>query len=125
MPRDYYSIGEVAELLGVSLDTLRRWDRDGRVKVERDDRGHRIVSAREVERLGGDPRRADNSARNRLAGTVSDIRVDGLLAQVEMVVTSPARVVALVTREAIEDLDLRVGAPITAIVNASEVMIVS
>jgi molybdopterin-binding protein len=125
MPKDYYPTGEAAELLGVSNDTLRRWDRSGHVEVERDNRGHRMISAREIERLRGDPMRPVNSARNRLTGTVTEIRLDGLLAQVEIVVTSPARVVAIVTRDAVEELDLREGAAITAIVNASEVMIVS
>jgi molybdopterin-binding protein len=125
MPRDYYPTSEAAELLGISLDTLRRWDRTGRVKVERDERGRRTVSAEEIERLRGNSSGPDNSARNRLVGTVTDLRLDGLLAQVELVITTPARVVAIITRDALNELDLREGAAVTAIVNASEVMIVS
>src|SRR5580700_7276049 len=109
MPRDYYPTSEAAELLGISLDTLRRWDRTGRVRVERDERGRRTVSAEEIERLRGNSSGPHNSARNRLVGTVTDLRLDGLLAQVELVITTPARVVAIITRDALNELDLREG----------------
>ena len=118
-----YTASEAARALGISLDTLRRWDRDGRITVQRDARNRRVVPVSEVERL----RTADGahtiSARNHLVGTVSDIKVDGLMAQVEILVTEPARVVALVTRDAIEELGLKPGESATAIVKSTSVMV--
>jgi molybdopterin-binding protein len=63
------------------------------------------------------------SARNRFRGTVRSVEVDGLLAQVEIIVTEPTRVVAIVTRDAVEELGLEVGSPATAIVKATSVMV--
>jgi molybdopterin-binding protein len=122
MPREFYTARDAAQALGISLDTLRRWDRDGRIKTSRDAGNKRIVAASEIERLrGGDGERL--SARNRFHGTVREIKVDGLLAQVELLVTEPVRLVAVVTRDAIEDIELKVGSPATAIVKSTSVMI--
>ena len=123
MPRDYYSIGDAAKTLGISVDTLRRWDRQGRIKTERDAGNRRIVPASEIDRLRGEPGSAHLSARNRFKGVVTDIKVDGLIAQVEMVVSDPVRLVALVTRDAVEELDLRAGMSATAIVKSTSVMV--
>jgi molybdopterin-binding protein len=122
MPKDVYSASEAAKALGISLDTLRRWDRDGRIAVERDAANRRIVRRAELDRLLG-AGSAHLSARNRFTGNVTDVKVDGLMAQVEMVVTEPARVVALVTRDAVEELDLRPGARVTAVVKSTSVMV--
>ena len=122
MAKAVYTAREAAQELGISLDTLRRWDRDGRIRTKRDSANRRVVSAKEVARLrGGDD--AHLSARNRFHGTVREIKVDGLLAQVEIVVTEPARVVAIVTRDAVEELGLRPGAAATAIVKSTSVMV--
>ena len=121
MPR-LYPIGEAARALGVSVDTLRRWDRSGRIRTVRDEANRRLVPARELERLRGRGRE-DLSARNRFAGIVREVRIEGLLAQVELDVQGPARVVALITREAAEELGLRKGGPATAIVKATSVMV--
>ena len=85
-----YTAAEAARALGISLDTLRRWDRAGRIRTQRDASNRRIVPAAEIERLkGGD---ADGmSARNHFRGVVRSVEVDGLLAQVELDVTEPAR----------------------------------
>jgi molybdopterin-binding protein len=123
MPRDYYSIGDAAKTLGISVDTLRRWDRQGRIKTERDAGNRRIVPASEIDRLRGEPASAHLSARNRFKGVVTDIKVDGLIAQVEMVVSDPVRLVALVTRDAVEELQLRPGMSATAIVKSTSVMV--
>ena len=122
MPRQFYSASEAAKRLGISLDTLRRWDRNGRIATARDHANRRVVPAAEIERLrgGGD---AHLSARNRFTGVVTDVKVDGLMAQVELSVTEPARVVALVTRDSVEALGIRRGQTITAVVKATEVMI--
>jgi molybdopterin-binding protein len=123
MPREYYSVGEAAKMLGISIDTVRRWDRQGRIRVERDDSNRRIVPAGEIDRLRGQPGPAGLSARNRFNGIVTDVKVDGLIAQVEMVVSDPVRLVALVTRDAVEELQLRPGMSATAIVKSTSVMV--
>lgn len=122
MAKTQYSAAEAAQALGISLDTLRRWDREGRIKTKRDSGNRRVVSAKEIARLRGDDAHS-MSARNRLRGTVREIKVDGLLAQVEILVTEPARVVAIVTRDAIEELGLEAGSPATAIVKSTSVMV--
>jgi molybdopterin-binding protein len=122
MPRQFYAASEAAKRLGISLDTLRRWDRDGRIKTTRDRSNRRLVSAREVDRLRGE-RAVQFSARNRFRGTVTDVRVEGLIAQVELVVDEPARVVAIVTADAVEELGLEAGRPATAVVKATSVMV--
>ena len=122
MPREIYTAAEAARALGVSLDTLRRWDRAGKLRVERDSANRRMVPASEVERLQGTDR-AGMSARNRLRGVVRDVQVDGLLAQIELDVTEPARVVAIITRASAEELELQPGTMVTAVVKATSVMV--
>jgi molybdopterin-binding protein len=121
--RELYSASDAARALGISLDTLRRWDRDGRIHTERDQANRRVVPASEIDRLRGDEGSQHLSARNRFKGTITDIQLDGLMAQVELRVTEPARLVAIVTRDAVEDLGLKVGAPATAVVKSTSVMI--
>ena len=118
-------IGEAAQALGVSLDTLRRWDREGRLRTERDHRGRRLVSVDEVQRLGGHlPTRAgdDFSARNRFEGVVESVEVTGVVAQV-VIQAGPYQVVSIVTRDAVEELGLVPGVPAVATVKATSVMI--
>ena len=122
MPRNY-TAREAAQRLGISLDTLRRWDKSGRIRTERDERNRRVVPSAEVERLRTESRSSGLSARNRFVGTVSSVEIDGLMAQVEIVVTEPARVVALVTRDAVEELGLKPGMPATALVKSTSVMV--
>lgn len=117
-----YSASEAAGLLGISLDTLRRWDRQGRIRTERDAANRRRVPAEEIERLRARPGGRELSARNRFPGVVREVRVDGLLAQVELE-AGPFRVVAVVTREAVEELGLRPGAPASAVVKATSVLL--
>src|SRR5829696_5262432 len=97
MPRqkESYTAQQAARALGISLDTLRRWDRAGRIRT----------------------------ARNRFTGVVRSIEVDGLLAQVEIDVTEPARAVAIITRAAAEELGLREGMRASAVVKATSVMV--
>ena len=125
MPKQVYTASEAAAALGISLDTLRRWDRAGRVRVDRDASNRRIVSADEIDRLRGDAEGAHLSARNRFHATVTNVEVDGLMAQVEMVVSEPVRLVAIVTRDAVEELGLKSGMPATAIVKSTNVMVQS
>jgi molybdopterin-binding protein len=123
MPREYYSVGDAAKALGISVDTLRRWDRNGRIATERDASNRRIVAASEIDRLRGEPGLARLSARNRFNGVVTDVKIEGLMAQVEMVVSDPVRLVALVTRDAVEELDLKPGMSATAVVKSTSVMV--
>jgi molybdopterin-binding protein len=118
-----YTAREAAQALGISLDTLRRWDRDGRIRTRRDSANRRVVSAKEVARLRGDDGAQHSSARNRFPGTVREVKVDGLLAQVEILVTEPVRVVAIVTRDAVEELGLKPGSAATAVVKSTSVMV--
>ena len=115
--------GEAARRLGISLDTLRRWDRDGRIRTSRDSGNRRVVAASEIARVRGDDGGQHMSARNRFHGTVRSVQVEGLLAQVEIAVTEPALVVAVVTRDAVTELGLKPGDPATAIVKATSVMV--
>ena len=123
MPRKPLTAAEAARALGISLDTLRRWDRQGRIRTERDAANRRLVPVSEIERIRGKPSAELLSARNRFRGVVRDVRVEGLLAQVEIVVTEPARVVAVVTGEAVSELGLKPGMDATAVVKATSVMI--
>lgn len=122
MPRNDYPASEAARVLGISLDTLRRWDRQGKIRTRRDGANRRTVSAREIERLQGRRGTADLSARNRFTGIVREIRRDGLLAQVELE-AGPFRVVAVITREAADQLGLEPGVPATAVVKATSVLV--
>jgi molybdopterin-binding protein len=122
VPRRDHAIGEAARLLGVSVDTLRRWDRAGRIRTRRDHANRRLVPAAEIDRLRSSEAERGLSARNRLRGTVRDVKVEGLLAQVELD-AGPYRVVAVITREAAESLALAPGTPATAIVKATSVLI--
>jgi molybdopterin-binding protein len=123
MPRQQraYSATEAAAALGISVETLRRWDRTGRIRTKRDAANRRVISAAEIARLRGADG-AELSARNRFRGTVREIKIEGLLAQVELE-AGPFRVVSIVTREAVEELGLQPGAPATAIVKATSVML--
>jgi molybdopterin-binding protein len=123
MARQIYTAAEASRALGVSLDTLRRWDRAGRIQTTRDAGNRRLVAASEVERLRGDRQPDGLSARNRFRGIVRDVTVEGLVAQVEIQVTDPTLVVALVTRAAVEELGLKPGVAATAVVKATSVMV--
>jgi molybdopterin-binding protein len=117
-----YTASEAARALGISLDTLRRWDRQGRIRVTRDAANRRLVSAKEIQRLrgGGEP---TLSARNRLDGVIREVKLEGLLAEVEVEVTRGGRLVAVITRESAESLGLAPGMSAKAVVKATSVMV--
>jgi molybdopterin-binding protein len=117
-----YSAAEAARALGISLDTLRRWDAAGKIAVERDAANRRVVPAAEVDRLKG-AQTEQLSARNHFRGVVRAVTVDGLLAQVEIDVTEPARVLAIITRESAEELGLKPGMSAAGVVKATSVMV--
>lgn len=119
-------LSAAAQAIGVSVDTLRRWDRTGKLETVRDARNRRRVPAREVERLTSRPTRhatgAKLSARNRFPGTVVSVEVDGVMALVE-IEAGPHRITAAITRDAVEELGLERGARATATVKATSVMV--
>jgi molybdopterin-binding protein len=123
MPRQFLSAAEAARALGISVDTLRRWDRAGKIRVERDSANRRVVPASEIDRLRGPVADETLTARNRFRGVIRSVELDGLLARVEIDVTEPARVVAIVTRESVEGLGLKAGLSAAGVVKATSVMV--
>ncbi len=120
------TLGEAARLIGVSQDTLRRWERAGKLHMQRDQRNRRLVPLEEVRRLRAAPERHRTgktlSARNRMAGRVLSVEADGVMALVE-IEAGPYLLTAAVTRDAVEELGLRQGDPVTATVKATSVMV--
>lgn len=126
-----FRIGEAAALLGVSADTVRRWVDGGRLPASRDEHGHRLVPGAELAAFVRDQARGAappdqperfSSARNRLRGIVTDVVRDGVMAQVE-IQAGPFRVVSLMSREAADDLGLRVGVVAEAVVKSTNVVV--
>jgi molybdopterin-binding protein len=116
-------IGTAASILGVSVDTLRRWEEEGRVTFERSAGGQRTIdieSLRDLLRERHAP--SGVSARNQLDGTVVAVQKEGLVAQIELA-CGPYRIVSLITREAADELDLKPGDPATAVVKSTSVEI--
>jgi len=123
---DGLTLGEAARAIGVSQDTLRRWDRAGKLHTHRDERKRRIVPAEEVRRLGNRRVRHETgarlSARNRLTGVIRSVEVGGVMALVE-IEAGPFLVTAAVTRDSVEELGLVEGVEATATMKATSVMI--
>ena len=122
-------MGQAAEMIGVTVETLRRWEADGRLEVDRSEGGQRLVPLAEVTRLLAERRRtgADRtivaqSARNRFAGIVTRVEVDRVAAVVE-VLAGPHRVVSLMTAEAVVELGLKVGDEAICVVKATNVIV--
>lgn len=116
-------------MLGVSVETLRRWETDGRLRMARSDGGQRLIEVEEVARLLGKRRRAATdrpivaqSARNRFPGVITRIERDGVAAVVE-VIAGPHRLVSLMTAEAVVELDLKVGDEAICVVKATNVIV--
>jgi molybdopterin-binding protein len=116
-------------MLGVSPETLRRWEREDRLRVERSSGGQRLVPLAEVSRLLAERRRSGadrpivaQSARNRFAGIVTRVEKDRVAAVVE-VQAGPHRLVSLMTAEAVEDLDIQVGDEAVCVVKATNVIV--
>jgi molybdopterin-binding protein len=121
-----YRIGEAAAALGVRVETLRRWERDGRLRTTRTAGGQRVVPPSEVARLLAERRTRTKvevgSARNRFPGVITEVRRDGLAATVE-IQAGPHRVLAFITREAADEMRLEPGMPAVATVKATSVMV--
>ncbi|WP_045745352.1 MULTISPECIES: TOBE domain-containing protein [Actinoplanes] len=123
-----FQIGEAAELLGVSTDTVRRWVDAGRLPASRDEHGRRVIDGVElagfVRAQAAEPDgRADaSSARNRLRGIVTAVVKDTVMAQVD-IQAGPFRLVSLMSREAVDELDLRVGSVAVAVIKSTTVVV--
>jgi molybdopterin-binding protein len=122
-------MGQAAEILGVSVETLRRWETNGRVKLGRSGGRQRLVALAEVSRLATERRRAATdrpivaqSARNRFPGIVTRIEKDRVAAVVE-VQAGPHRLVSLMTAEAVVELELKVGDEAVCVVKATNVVV--
>ena len=119
---DLIRIGAAASALGVSVDTLRRWERDGRIVFERHG-GQRYLRADDLARLLRERSTHERtSARNRMTGVVVAVQRDGVMAQVDLA-CGPFRIVSLMSREAVDDLDLRPGMAATAVIKATNVIV--
>jgi molybdopterin-binding protein len=116
-------------MLGVSIETIRRWGDDGTIRLERSAGGQRVVAISEVSRLLEERRRSKmdrpivaQSARNRFPGVVTRVQVDGVAAVVE-VMAGPHRLVSMLTAEAVVELGLKVGDEVVCVVKSTSVML--
>jgi molybdopterin-binding protein len=127
---DMLRLGQAAEMLRVSVDTLRRWEADGRLTVIRSPGGQRQVPLAEVTRLAAERRAAGpgerpmiaRSARNTFRGIVTRVEADRIAAVVE-VQAGPHRLVSLMTAEAVQELGLRVGDEAVCVIKATNVIV--
>jgi molybdopterin-binding protein len=122
-------VGQAAEMIGVSIETLRRWGDDGTIALERSSGGQRVVAIAEVSRLLDERRRLKvdrqivaQSARNRFPGVVTRVERDGVAAVVE-VMAGPHRIVSLLTAESVIDLDIKVGDEVVCVVKSTNVIV--
>lgn len=122
-------VGQAAEMLQVSIETLRRWESEGRLRTERSSGGQRLVPISEVTRLLADKRAqaldrpiVAGSARNRFPGIVTRIEKDRVAAVVE-VIAGPHRMVSLMTAEAVDEMGLKVGDEAVCVVKATNVIV--
>jgi molybdopterin-binding protein len=123
-----FRIGEAADLLGVSVDTVRRWIDAGRLAAIRDEHGHRVIEGVDLagfaQQQAGqhDERSEASSARNRLRGIVTAVVRDMVMARVD-IQAGPYRIVSLMSREAVDDMDLRVGSLAVAVIKSTTVVV--
>jgi molybdopterin-binding protein len=123
-----FRISEAADLLGVSVDTVRRWVDAGRLAAERDEHGHRVIDGADLAAFARtqaaevDIRSDESSARNRLRGIVTAVVRDTVMAQVD-IQAGPFRIVSLMSREAVDELDLQVGSMAVAVIKSTTVVV--
>ncbi|PZG19822.1 MerR family transcriptional regulator [Micromonospora craterilacus] len=123
-----FRMGEAAELLGVSVDTMRRWVDAGRLAASRDEHGHRVIDGVDLATFvraqagGSDGGSEASSARNRLRGIVTAVVKDAVMAQVD-IQAGPFRLVSLMSREAVDHLGLEVGSVAVAVIKSTTVVV--
>lgn len=123
-----FRIGEAADLLGVSADTVRRWVDVGRLAAARDEHGHRAIDGVDLaafarsQAAATDERGDASSARNRLRGIVTAVVKDTVMAQVD-IQAGPFRLVSLMSREAVDDLGIDVGSVAVAVIKSTAVVV--
>jgi molybdopterin-binding protein len=123
-----FRIGEAAQLLGISTDTVRRWIDAGRLAAVRDEHGHRLIGGADLAAFArslaveSDERGEESSARNRLRGIVTGIVKDTVMAQVD-IQAGPFRVVSLMSREAVDEMNLEVGSLAIAVIKSTNVVV--
>lgn len=123
-----YRVGQVAQVLGVSADTVGRWADSGRLKAGRDRSGRRTVQPADLAEFMASQfhtetaSRKSSSARNHFTGVVTRVVKDKVAAQIELQ-AGPHRLVSLITREAVDDLGLKPGVIATAVVKATNVSV--
>jgi molybdopterin-binding protein len=129
MSDDLIRIGQAAEMLGVTVETVRRWETEGRVSVVRSAGGQRLITLGEVTRLLAERRKGETerpviagSARNRFPGVVTRIEKDRVAAVVE-ILAGPHRIVSLMTAEAVDEMGLKVGDEAIGVVKATTVIV--
>ena len=122
-------VGQAAEILGVTVETLRRWETEDRLTMSRSAGGQRLVALADVTRLLAERRRSGSdrptvggSARNRFPGIVTRIEADQVAAVVE-IQAGPHRIVSLMTAEAVEEMGLRIGDEAVGVVKATNVIV--
>lgn len=122
-------VGQASEMLQVSVETLRRWEAEGRLRLERSSGGQRLVPISEVTRLLAEKRSSGverpivaGSARNRFPGIVTRIEKDKVAAVVE-VIAGPHRMVSLMTAEAVDEMGLRIGDEAICVVKSTNVIV--
>jgi molybdopterin-binding protein len=125
----HYRMSEVAELFGVSDDTVRRWADSGQLTALRDVGGRKAIDGVELAAFAKlqahatpDPSLVDRSARNRFVGLVTDVVTDGIMAQVE-IQCGPHRVVSLMSSEAVRELGLEPGVLAVAVIKSTDVIV--
>ena len=125
---DDYRIGEAAAALDVRVETLRRWEREGKLATTRTPGGQRRVPAAELARLLTDrrerhaPETSTSSLRNHFPGVIVAVRKDKVAATVE-IMAGPHRILSLLTREAVDELGLKPGMQAIAAVKATNVSV--
>ena len=129
MLEDRIRVGQAAEMLGVTVETVRRWETEGRLQVDRSTGGQRLVPLAEVTRLLAERRKVGaerpivaGSARNRFHGIVTRIEKDRVAAVVE-ILAGPHRIVSLMTAEAVDEMGLKVGDEAVGVVKATNVVV--
>jgi molybdopterin-binding protein len=122
-------VGQAAEMLGVTVETMRRWETEGRLPMERSSGGQRLVALADITRLLAERRKTGaeraivgGSARNRFPGIVTRIEKDKIAAVVE-ILAGPHRIISLMTAEAVEEMGLKVGDEAVGVVKATTVIV--